>query len=298
MRTSKSPPRRPTGRPYLALGSTLAVAATLWSAAARAGDPTTVDCLNASGKSIPLRTESKLRNARAQLLVCASANCPADIRKECSGRVEEVNKAIPTIVFGAKDPKGNDVTAVKVTMDGESIAEKLEGTAISLDPGAHTFTFQAAGQPLLTKQIVVRAGEKDRREIVQLGSADSGPAPAPAAPPGDKPESSKTPLGGQRIAAIAVAGAGVVGIGVGAVFGVMAISKHGDAQDACPNTTCPTQAGLDLWDQSRTDGTISTIAFIAGGALVAGGAVLWFTAKPKRAEVGVGPGTLTVKGVW
>jgi hypothetical protein len=159
----------------------LAAAAVMTTAAAlRAADPTTGDCLAASEKSLALRNEHKLRAARAQLLVCASANCPADIRKECARRVDDVNAAIPTVVFGAKDGVGNDLATVKVTMDGEVITGKLDGTAISLDPGAHTFTFEAAGQPPLTKQIVVREGEKERREMLQLGKAPAAPPPGPA----------------------------------------------------------------------------------------------------------------------
>jgi hypothetical protein len=280
----------------------VALSLLLSAADALAGDPTTVDCLSASEKSISLRTDHHLRSARAQLLVCASSNCPADIRKECTRRVDDVNTAIPTIVFGAKGPTGSDLTLVKVTMDGEVITEKLEGTAVSLDPGEHTFTFEAAGLPVLTKKILVREGEKERREMVQLGGAGAVAAPTPAsvAPvaPAAEPAASKG-LGTQKTVALVVAGVGVAGVAVGGIFGGLSMSKHGEAQTACPNAGCPTQAGVDLWNSARTDGNISTIAFIAGGVLVAGGAVLWFTAKkPAAPTVGLGPGSLTLREVW
>jgi hypothetical protein len=284
-----------------------AAAALLVTTQARAGDPTTVDCLTASEKSITLRTEHKLRSARAQLLVCASTSCPADIRKECARRVDEVNASIPTIVFGAKDPTNNDLTAVKVTMDGEAITERLEGTAISLDPGAHTFTFQAAGQPLLTKQIVVREGEKDRREIIQIGNRPTPPPTVPVAPgpvvvPVKPAPPPSKPLGAQRVAALVVGGVGVVGLGLGAAFGGLALSKNKEAKAACPNSGCQTQEGVDLWNATRLDGTISTVGFIVGGVAVAGGVVLWFTAglpaKSKTARLGFGPGSITFQEVW
>jgi hypothetical protein len=37
-----------------------------------------------------------------------------------------------------------------------------------------------------------------------------------------------------------------------------------------------------------TDGTISTVAFIAGGALLVGGAVLFFTAHPSSQQPATG----------
>ena len=133
------------------LSSQLLIIAALASAAvaarpARAADPTTADCLAATESSLALRNEHKLREARAQLLICSAASCPADMRDECTRRVGEVNAAIPTIVFAVKDAAGNDLVAVRVTMDGQPIAERLEGTALSIDPGAHTFTFETTGQ--------------------------------------------------------------------------------------------------------------------------------------------------------
>jgi hypothetical protein len=102
-----------------------------------ASDPTTSDCITAAESSIALRGDHKLRAAREQLLVCAARTCPRDIRAECLRRVDEVNASIPTVVFETKDGAGSDVTGVSVTMDGVSLSGRLEGMAISLDPGEH-----------------------------------------------------------------------------------------------------------------------------------------------------------------
>src|SRR5580658_1231325 len=88
-----------------------------------ASDPTTADCLSASEASLKLRGEHKLREARGQLLVCASASCPADVRNECVRRVDPVNAAIPTIIFEAKDAAGNDMSAVTITMHGHPLRQ-------------------------------------------------------------------------------------------------------------------------------------------------------------------------------
>jgi hypothetical protein len=260
-----------------------------FAAPARAADPTTADCLAASDASLKSGNEHKLRAERAQLLVCAAPSCPADIRKECTARVDEVNAQIPTIIFEAKDGAGNDLSAVRVTMDGEVLAERLEGTALSIDPGRHAFTFETAGQRPVTKEYVMLQAQKDRRETVTFGSPPPALAAAPAAHGG---------LGTQRIAAIAATGAGVVGLGIGTVFGVMAMSKKSDAQSACPDR-CADQAGVALWSDAKSAGNVSTIAFVIGGLGVAAGAALWLTAGSDAApQVGVGPASVTVRGRW
>jgi hypothetical protein len=276
-----------------------------------AAGPKTAECLSAADKSLSLRNQHKLRDARTQLLICADASCPADIRKECIKRIEQVSASIPTIVFEAKDESGNDLSAVKVKMDDEVIAEQLDGNAIAIDPGAHTFVIDASGQPTVTRQLVIREGQKDRREEVQIKtqlSSAKAPAdspihtstvePPPAAAPAAAPE--RNGLGAQKSAALVLAGVGVVGIGVGTVFGLQSMSKHNQANDVCPSA-CADQGGVQLWDDARASGNISTIGFVIGAAGLAGGAVLWLTAKPgdkTRLSAGVAPGSFQLQGTW
>ena len=133
---------------------------------------------------------------------------PGEVRKDCVRRIEQVNASMPTIVFEAKDESGNDLTAVTIKMDGQVITEQLDGTAISLDPGAHTFAIDAIGQAGMTKQLVIREGQKDRREQIQVrtlreAAAASSPAlPPPTAPSAPQPATPAAPdhrgLGAQR----------------------------------------------------------------------------------------------------
>jgi hypothetical protein len=269
---------------------------------ARAADPTTADCLTASETSLVLRNQHKLREARAQLLVCSATSCPADIRDECIRRVEMVNASMPTVVFEAKDATGNDLSAVRVTMDGQPLVDRLEGTALSIDPGEHVFIFETTGQPLVQKQMVVREGEKGRRERISFPTIPDIliPKPLPPHPFPNAPE-----FGTQRILALASAGIGVVGLGLGIGFGINAISKHDDANKVCP-TQCVDQKGVDMWNQAVSAGNISTVGFIVGVAGLAGGAILWFTAKPATGEasgragtmVGLSPGSVQLRRAW
>ena len=170
------------------LGASLVIAAGLFVLPARAAEspaaPTTAGCLAAAESSLALRGQHKLREARAHLLVCSAPSCPADVRTECIRRVTELNAAIPTVVFEAKDPAGNDLSDVKVTMDGQPLAERLDGPALTIDPGVHLFVFEAPGQPAVQKKFVIREGDRERRERITLGKAPpSVPAVVVAAPP-------------------------------------------------------------------------------------------------------------------
>ena len=275
-----------------------------------AADPTIGECLTANDKSISLRNEHKLLASRTQLLVCAASTCPGEVRKECLRRIDLVNASLPTVVVEAKDGAGNDLSAVKVTMDGDVLVEKLDGSSISLDPGAHTFTFEVAGQPPITKQLVIREGQKDRREVLQFGAPPAQPssaaAPAARAAPNPAIETSVARVsssagGTQRIVALVAGGVGVAGVAVGTIFGLQSMSKHSDASTKCPGA-CSDQAGVELWNDARSAGNISTIAFAVGGVGLATGAILWFTARtPSRTtalQADIGPGSVQIRGSW
>jgi len=274
-----------------------------------AADPTTSDCLSANEASLTARSQNKLRDARTALLKCAAPSCPADVRDECIRGVNEINAALPTLVFEVKDATGADLIEVKVTMDGEPLADRLDGTALPVDPGAHTFSFEAAaGQAKVDKQLVVREGEKDRHERIAFGGP---PAPAPpsraagtvldSAPSGNASPSSR--LGPQRIGAIAAAGVGLVGVALGIGFAADSSSKHDSAHAVCPQTQCPPGTnGVDLWNQAISAGNIATAAFVVGAVGLAAGAALWFTAKPKarrvETQLGLALGMLQIRGTW
>lgn len=275
--------------------SALLVAATI----AMASEPARADvskdqCIDANTQAQSLRRDGKLAAARTQLQKCGDPKCPAIIRDDCTQRIDELERAQPTIVFDAKDGDGHDLAAVQVTADGQPFADKLEGKALRVDPGAHTFVFTVTGQPPVTQTFVIREGEKERHERIVIGapSAPATPAPAPSVAPSATPSTlPETPpdtapssgLGTQRLLGIGVAGLGVVGVGIGSVFGLLASGAWSNAKNACGGDTshCTNVSSADSYKSTaNTDGTISTIGFIAGGVLVAGGAVLFFTGRP------------------
>lgn len=69
--------------------------------------PTKADCIASSESAQDLLHAGKLLDARAQFGVCVSASCPGPIREDCSQHLEEIAKAIPSIIFEVKDSAGH-----------------------------------------------------------------------------------------------------------------------------------------------------------------------------------------------
>jgi hypothetical protein len=196
---------------------------------------------------------------------------------------------------------------LEVRRDGVALQAAELGSPIPVDPGEHVIEAVAPGKhPWSSKVQVAGDAAKVSVEIPKL-QADSEPAVAPAAsapvvttspatsaPPSDKPASST-----QRVTGLVLGGAGVVGLGFGTFFGLQASSKWSDAKEKCADYPygCGTDAS-DLRASARSAGTVSTVAFVAGGALLATGVVLYLTAPSKKESValGFGPGSAFVQG--
>jgi hypothetical protein len=303
-----------------------------WGRRAHAADSAAGDCLAASAASLRLDSQHRVRAERAELLKCAAPACPADIKKECIRRVDDVTAAIPSIMFDVKDGEGNDLSAITVTMDAEILTDRLEGIALAVDPGAHLFTFEAAGHAPVRKQFVIREGEKRRLEVITFGPRGAaGPASgahdavsveagaAGRSPSGSgaslssaasSPGAANGTLSGSashssNVAPLLAAGVGVAGLAVGSVFGLRALSKRNDARKSCPDL-CTDENGVSQWNDAKRAGTVSTVAFAIGGAGVAGALILWLTARPESSEVAagrqpqvtVGLGNIGMRGQW
>jgi hypothetical protein len=295
---------------------------TLSPAAARA-DVSKDQCIASNGKAQDFRRDRKLSLAREQLRVCSDPSCPAIVRSDCIKRLDDLEAAQPTVVFDVKDATGSDVTAVKVTLDGQPLTTRLDGTAYKLDPGPHNATFEIAGLAPVTRALVIGEGDKGRHERVAFTAPGAAPAVsitpaavAPAAPTGPvtpaPPAASATTEGGmgtKKVLGLVSGGVGIVGLVVGGIFGGLTLSEKSDVTKYCA-TTCQL-ANYNLAQSAHssavTDGAVSTAGLIAGGVLLAGGATLFFTAKSPTAtatgtlvtpSVGPGGGGLLVKGTF
>ncbi len=274
--------------------------------------PTKLDCIAADTDGQSLRLDNKLRAARKRFDVCASASCPKIVREDCVQRIDEVEKAQPTVIFSATNGKGRPVRAVRVFMDDTLLAERLDGQPLPIDPGEHLFTFTALGRIDAKLSFTIREGEKERHAVV-LRTASGEPASvappttqqgtpvtAPSAPLGilssSTPEASvertRRPAPATfgdanattRDIALALGGAGILGLGVGSIFGIITVSNWNAAQHDCGRACSANSAGQREERSAAADGTTSTVAFVAGGAALAAGALLWFVTPESPAS--------------
>jgi hypothetical protein len=290
------------------LGSAFAVPALLALAAPSArADDAKKQCTAAYDQAQSLRDAHKLREAREQLRICSQPSCTAFIVKDCTEWLDEVERSLPTVVLSAKDGAGRDLLQVRVSVDGQPLAEVLDGKAVPVDAGPHTFRFEQADGASATQQVLVKEGDKNvgvaavlsREAPAAVGEAPraiSEPSPAPASEPAalhpDAPQAGRT-LGW------VLGGTGVAGLAAGAVTGVLAITTWNTATKECPtHVGCLPQAMHDR-DQASGFATASTVAFVAGGVLGAAGAVLILTAPGAhagRVGVTIAPGALGFTG--
>jgi hypothetical protein len=120
-------------------------------------------------------------------------------------------------------------------------------------------------------------------------------AAAPSGGAAKGPGTGGSPGRGRRLVGLALAVGGAGGLAVGGVFGVVARSHNADAKALCggdvdrcdPARTNEAQAKVD---DARSAANVSTAAFIAGGAMVAAGVILYVTApKAERRAVSIAP---------
>lgn len=260
----------------------LAVAAVVSSAHAVAfAEPISKDqCIDAHVRAQDARRERRFGEAADALKICLDPACPSALRDDCAQRLDELQRATPTIIFVAKDGDGRDLSEVEVAVDGKPRLARLDGSAVAIDPGEHVLAFKARGGKSFTKTIVVVEGEKGRRESVVIGE--------PSALPSTTVDAS-TPLprstsSARRTWGYALGGVGLVSIGLGTYFGLHASSLWSDSKRACSVDACPDHAAATAdHDRAVRFGNAATVSFLTGGALVASGLVLIFTA-PTQSE--------------
>jgi hypothetical protein len=206
---------------------------------------------------------------------------------------DDLEARIPSIRLVLKDGDG-----AQVHMDGVAIPAVAVGLGRKLDPGMHTIVVTRGS---VERRMTVQVLEREAKEVpIDLSATASAP-PAALQP---TPITASAPSRGPWLAlGIAGLGAGVAGIALGSITGLMSISETNDVKSQCSGNTCPatlkdgrdTNAALS---DARTLAGVSTVAFIAGGVLAGAGAVfvvLGATHKA-RVEVSVGPASVGLSG--
>jgi hypothetical protein len=201
-------------------------------------------------------------------------------------KMTELDPRVPRIVvrLGTGAPK--DTT---IQRDDVPLGSAAFDVSFPVDPGPHVIVAAAAGHEAKRFPLSVSEGEKVVVEVVP-GVEVAPPQPAsPAVIQIDsaasaRPESPAAADGWKRGAAYVAGAVGVVGLGVGAYFGVSALSKWSSAKTDC-GSGCPENAPARTEkSDATTDATIADIGLGVGVVAVAGAVWLFVTAPSAKAQ--------------
>jgi hypothetical protein len=198
------------------------------------------------------------------------------------------------------------VAGLEVRCDGQPVREPSWGVALPYDPGDHDVEAIAPGRrPWSLRLRVSGDGQTLAVKIPELAPLPVAAAPAAATAPVERDDKPQTATSGtfQRVIGGVTAAIGLGGIGVGTYAGLHAKSQYDVALSECGGgTVCPDGHGPATRNDAGNWATGSTIAFIAGGVVAAGGALLFFTAPRSKVTVGLGPAAqgsgLSLAGVF
>lgn len=171
-----------------------------------------------------------------------------------------------------------------VKQDGAVVDKARLGSEVLVDPGVHVVTAEAAGYETFHSTIQITAPGKTLVAVPALTPLPKGVSEAST-------QAAEQPSGGGRpIAGYVVGGAGVAALGVGAVFGLMALSSWSKSEDYCrENGPCPDRPKAeDAIDKGNGQGLVSTVGFGVGVVGVAVGTYLLFFAPSKKPSAPAG----------
>jgi len=267
-----------------------------WTCASSAFAQTAASaCVDAHAEAQVLRNRGALLKAHARLLSCAQNHCPKPVADDCASWLGAVEDSISSVVFAVSDERGRDLVDVEVVANGEKLADKTDGRAVQLDPGAYSLRFSAEGYVPAQASVSVRQSEKNRIVRVQLQRAvdpaahldtavDAAPAAATAAPP----THSAHPVPALTYVLGATT---IVGAGMYAYFGLSGLSKERELSRLPPEQPCGS-----LCSEGKRDYILADIGLgIAIGS--AAGAVLAYLLAapdadreaPKHAQISLSP---------
>lgn len=215
-------------------------------------------------------------------------------------RAERLEKDLSRLTL--QIPPANRLPDMVVKDNGTQLQRVVWGVALPVDPGVHKIEVSAPGYLSWSSEVKVEdrgssaevhvpalSKDPNAAAVATSGSGDaSAPAASassPMAPAAAAPEESMSKL---RIVGIVLGAAGIVGIGVGAAMGGVAMGTKKDVKDLqrdvangdCMADVCAPKID-DGVDDAKKQANVSTAMWIVGGALLAGGLVTFLVA-PKH----------------
>lgn len=251
-------------------------ALSLFASDAIAGDK--AQCARSYADAQRLRKRGALVDARKELTICLR-ECGDNVRADCAHWMEEVERAVPSLAVSVRKA-GADVQSYTLRIDGAARSEPTR--SVELDPGAHEIAIEVAGEQR-TQKIVLVEGEKLRRVVFDLPSAE---APTPARPASAlTPQPSSPPISADTTSTathvpwqtIVLGAVGAVGIAGFAGFALYGNARYADLE------RCKPDCSSDDVAKTKTAYRIGDVSLAVGVVSLGVAAVFWVLDDRKSA---------------
>jgi hypothetical protein len=238
--------------------------------------PKREQCVQAYEETQVAMRRSRLLDARQSLQVCLDQACPAMLRSDCAGWLKEVEARTPSVVIELVAGEGVAVKEAKLFVDGKPRDQGIDGKAMEVDPGNHTFKIEAPDSVPASVDILAREGEKLRVVRVELQSTKK--PVVPPKPPVTEPKPNPNPNNGDRQRPIPTSVYAAAGIGVVAAAGftVFAISGSSGKSDLEP---CKPECSADEIGSVRTKFIVADV-FLGVSVVALAAATYLFLTRP------------------
>jgi hypothetical protein len=235
-------------------------------------------CFDAAEEGQLLRYRGDLVSARAKLIACSADACPSAVRHDCVEWLSQIDAVMPSVAIHATDARGHDVISARVYLDEKLVADRLGGTAIQANPGAHTVRLETPSGARFQEQILLAEGQKERllEAVFQVAlDPDGMPARAMLAPP--TLSKGEGPGTGRVVAAVGLGTLGVAALVAATYFEVSGQSEYHDLVSGCGTEHSCSQ---DAIDTSKQKLYVLAPASLGVGVLAIGGAALvWWLGR-------------------
>ena len=202
-----------------------------------------------------------------------------DALAAAQAEIETANAKIAHVTITVEGGAPN----VQVTIDDQAVNAAGIGVPRPIDPGQHTVKASAEGYAPAEMTFQVTDAGTAEAKLTLTKTAGGAPPPPPPEPTGQVVPPPATTTTRDHTLAYVGFGVGGAGLVFGAITGLLALGKHGDLADKCPDSKCPASVQSDV-DGFHTMATLSTVGFIVAGVGAAAGAVLWITAPEKKVQ--------------
>jgi hypothetical protein len=220
--------------------------------------------------------QGRVSTARAEFVEAAAlAHRIGDADREALAqrRANELAPRVPHVSFQFRPAAPPEA---RIVLDGVTLTKSAWESPLAIDPGPHAVSAQVPGKKAI--EMTFSIADNGETKAVVLGPfIDDTPPPAEA--PRDPLPTSFWSHG--NVAAVVTGGVGLVGVGLGAYFGVRTFALKSERDDHCDAQRFCDPRGLELDSSARDSALVSTIAVGVGSALIAVAAFLIVTAPPR-----------------